>query len=521
MNGRRATAVRARAFASLLPVLAVAVIVLTAATDFFPDTAIFPNVPLLGVISPLRLVIAAGLIALFASGARLGTFRTRIDIAVGVLLVVATAGILLRHWPSSPLRELVVEIAACYLAVGVRRRHSESWTAVSVLALVAVAAAGAVAVAQVSNQTPTGFCGGGFLGNVACGHGAVIRAEGTFDNPNELAAFLLLLAPVATCAITVVTERLTRAVLIGLAVLGWAAVLTTFSRGAYVAMVVAVVLIAGARRWLPQLTRTQLTVLITGGAVVLAASGGVLAILSRHDASMSARGLAWTAAVRLALRHPVLGVGLGRAGTAISANVGEQFAHAHNLWLNWLVETGVPGLLAITAITVIGLVSAARRAALGSMMSAAQLAGLTGLLLMCLADDPANLSRIAMAMWLMLGWIMAETPARWRDAEKPLSTPARRAVEDSLVGAGPVETDVAELTSPMAAVPATASRGTRVDRTRKPRQPDPLGETQPIPRYPERAAPVTAPMPKQPKVSSTSSRSGNAPPTHRKPPWTS
>jgi hypothetical protein len=36
-------------------------------------------------------------------------------------------------------------------------------------------AAGSVALAQVVNRTPTGFCGGGLLGDVECGPGALIR----------------------------------------------------------------------------------------------------------------------------------------------------------------------------------------------------------------------------------------------------------------------------------------------------------------------------------------------------------
>lgn len=505
VDWRRATVARARAFGSMLPILAVAVVVLTAATDFFPDTSLFPRVAVIRVFTPLRLVIIAGVIGLVSSGARLAAFRTRIDLPVAALVLVAAAGIVPRHWPAAPLRELFVEVTVFYLAVGVRRRYSASWAPVSMLALVGVATAGLVAFAQMANQTPTGFCGGGFLGNVACGHGAIIRAEGTFANPNALAAFLLLLAPVATCAVSLVAERLTRAMLIGLAVVGWAAVLTTFSRSAYVAMLVSLALVVGARRLLSQLTRLQLTLLISGGALVLAASGGVVAVLWRHDASLSAHGQAWVAAVHLAVAHPVLGVGLGRAGAVVSASTGEQFAHVHNLWLNWLVETGVPGLLAITAITVIGIVSAARRASQGSVISTAELAGLTGFLLMNLLDDPANLSRIAMAMWLTLGSIMAKTPARWRDA----GTPAPRDEEDSLDSDLPE--DAAESTHPLPAVPAASGGRNGVRATRKSPQLDPLGETQPIPPYPPRPAPTTTPPPKQPLVP-------GRPGTHRRAP---
>jgi O-antigen ligase len=487
-----------RALGSALPALAVAVVVLASATDFFPDTALVPGVPLISMITPLRLVICGGLIALLCTGARLSTLRTRIDIPIGVLLLVSTVGTVAGRWPGAPLRELFVEVAVFYLAVGLRRTRPESWAAVSMLALVSVSIAGSVAFAQVTNQTFTGFCGGGFFGDeVTCAHGAMIRAEGTFSNPNELAAFLLLLAPLAALAVTLVTEKLTRVVLIGLTVVGSAAVLTTFSRGAYGAIVVSL-LVAAARRPLSRLSRYQVTLIPTAGTLVLAGSGMVIAVLAQHNASLGLREKAWTAALREALAHPVLGVGLGRAGSVITAETGTQFAHVHNLWLNWLVETGVPGLLAITTITVVGVVSAARLASQGSATGTAELAGLSGFLVTSLLDDPANLSRIALAMWLMIGLIMAETPARWRD---PFA-PARAETSGPPEHTGASSTELPELgrpsahendlsaTQPIPAVPARPSRAaeTRVT-ARKPPPPGALGETPPTPPVPRRSPP--------------------------------
>ncbi|WP_236796119.1 O-antigen ligase [Amycolatopsis sp. GM8] len=418
----------ARALGVYLPVAAVAVAVLESATDVFPDNG------LISVITPLRLVIGAALIALVATGARASAFVTRIDVPIAVLLLVALAGTVLGHRSGAPFRELCTEVALFYLVVGFFRSRPEPSAPMSMLALVAVTIAGTVALAQISNQTPTGFCAGGLLGEGVCGHGdSAVRAIGTFANPNVLAAFLLLLAPLAALAPRLATERTTRLLLTGLAVVGFGAVLTTFSRAAYVAAFAGLLVIVVVRWILPRLNRNQIWLVVTGGAGALVALTVGLIALSRGGGSLYGRGSAWGTAIRVTESDPLFGVGLGRAGAVISANTtAGPFAHAHNLWLNWLVETGGAGFLAFTVITVAAVYCAVRLAARGRATGVAALAGLTGFFLMSLLDDPANLSRIAMAMWLVLGVVMAESQPRWRDpvvAPRPKAPPRTRTAQ--------------------------------------------------------------------------------------------
>jgi O-antigen ligase len=120
--------------------------------------------------------------------------------------------------------------------------------------------------------------------------------------------------------------------------------------------------------------------------------------------------------VDIAREHP-FGVGLGRAGAVVNARIDgtEEFAHVHNLWLNWLVETGALGLLAITAITVGALVTTATLAKKDIPIGYAGFAALLGFLTMSLVDHPANLSRISVAFWMVLGVVMGSAPARFGD----------------------------------------------------------------------------------------------------------
>src|SRR5262249_46643668 len=152
-------------------------------------------------------------------------------------------------------------------------------------------------------------------------------------------------------------------------------------------------------------------------AVALGASATLLLlplvalIGSRAAPSFGVRGVVWSAAVRIGLRH-VTGVGLGQAGAVIAARTpsGAPILHAHNLWLNWLVETGPLGLLSVTALTLTGLLTAWQGSRAGSRMAVGALAGLASFLLMSVFDDPANLGRIALTFWVALAVSAADAP---------------------------------------------------------------------------------------------------------------
>ncbi|MGI5409271.1 O-antigen ligase family protein [Streptomyces chartreusis] len=418
-------------FVQFVPLGAVAVVLLDSATDFFPDD------PLAGILTPTRLALLLGVIALVVPvqgrpRARLQDFRTRLDLPIGLLVAVSAATTYRGGHPTAPLRGLLTVIACHYLVVAVRRTRPESWRAIALLALTGVAAAATSAFSQVTNETPTGFCRTGLLTDVACdtaGDGVLIRATGTFANPNLLAAFLVLLLPFALLATVCVDERTARTAVVLLVVIGYGALLTTFSRAGYVAGAAGLLVLGGAYWLAPRIAdRAQRRLFAVLGTLALLGAAGAIWAVSRAGDSLGVRGQAWEAALRLAADNP-LGVGLGRSGAAISAAApgGRTFVHAHNLWLNWLVEAGPLGLLAITAVAVIAVSCAARAARAKSVIGTVGLAALTGFFLMSMMDHPANLDRIDALLWCALAVITAETPATWRDGTgtTPALAPAR------------------------------------------------------------------------------------------------
>lgn len=377
---------------------------------------VLPDAPLVWVLTPVRLVPALGLVAVWVAGTGPLRCRTWLDPAVGLLLLASAVATALARQDWAPWRGLLTAVAVFYLAVGVRRAVPGSWPACGLLALVGISVAGLTAARQSAGDIATGFCRGALDDSAdVCGPDAVVRAVGTFANPNLLAAFLVLLLPLAMAGSLALADRASRLLGTGLVAAGYAAVLLTASRGGVLAA------LAGVAAFLVLQRPTRRRLLLAG--VVVAFGMGVLALVS--GGSVRVRGDVWGAAAHIVATHP-LGVGPGRAGALLDAAIPgpEAFQHAHDLWLNWAVEAGLPGLAAVLGLTVGAAVIAVIAARRGSGAAVACESGLAGFAVMSVADDPANAIRISLALWAVLGLLAAEpirqvvTPDRSRSGSR-------------------------------------------------------------------------------------------------------
>jgi hypothetical protein len=394
--------------------LAVALLVICA---ILLETAadILPSKPLVGTITPGRGFLLLALVALVAAGGRVSDFRTSLDPPI-ILLVIATAVSTYHHTTGAPLRFLLTSVGLYYVTVGLVRLTPGAKAAIPLVALVAVAIPAAVGVSQLAQHVPTTFYRRGLFEPVDSPRplpGLQIRAIGTFTNPNLLAAYLLLLSPFAVLAAVAARRRAEQVVLGGLAALAYAGLLITFSRAAVVgllasAVAAVLVILARRQRW-RNISRAGWPALgITASALLVA---GMTGLLGR----VSGRSQAFTLATRALRGHVLTGVGPDRAGAVMNAlgHSGPPYYHAHNLWLTWLVETGVVGFAAIALITLSGLIVAARTAVAGYPLGVAGLAALVGFCTVSLVDDPANAERVATTFWFALALITADAqPSR-------------------------------------------------------------------------------------------------------------
>ncbi|HEV7887315.1 MAG TPA: O-antigen ligase family protein [Acidimicrobiales bacterium] len=182
------------------------------------------------------------------------------------------------------------------------------------------------------------------------------RAQGVFTQPNELGSFC---APLALLALAVAvsgpsTRIRVAAGGVGLAVV--AALALSLSRGAWIGFglgsAVLVLMLPRARRLVAFLTPFLLLLALGMGA--FAPSNPQVQVIGERLKSISGeknpyddRPAIWAEARREVRTNPLLGEGAGTFPVASVASTSESrttyAVHAHNLFLTWAAETGLPG----------------------------------------------------------------------------------------------------------------------------------------------------------------------------------
>jgi O-antigen ligase len=192
--------------------------------------------------------------------------------------------------------------------------------------------------------------------SMASGEGAwLMRASVLSGGPNETGSLMLLYGAFGYALLGPTGARIGKAMLtVALAVIGICLVLT-FSRGAWLGLVIMVgaapPLLRGKRAWKWSL------VAVAGFLVVLL----FLSLFPLHRSlggTLSDRVLIWHDALRVLATHPLFGVGMDNNAVRLyDHGIVERLSHAHNVLLNLLVEGGIVG----AAIFVWGAVALWRR----------------------------------------------------------------------------------------------------------------------------------------------------------------
>ncbi|TMK79662.1 MAG: O-antigen ligase family protein [Actinobacteria bacterium] len=185
------------------------------------------------------------------------------------------------------------------------------------------------------------------------------RLQGAFDSPNQLGALCALMIPVAAALIFGARTARWRFVAGMALVLLLATLMLSLSRGAWVGVAVALlfmlVKLREARRLLLILAIPLAVVGFFTWSLgptktdvrVVGERARAITVLSPYDD----RRVIYREAMREIRENPVLGVGPGGFPVASTRIVSESatlsYAHAHNLYLNWAAEVGVPSLVII------------------------------------------------------------------------------------------------------------------------------------------------------------------------------
>lgn len=250
-------------------------------------------------------------------------------------------------------------------------------------------------------------------------HPGLVRVYAGFGNPNAYSEYLLLAAPAALALVYLAPSRIVAAFwgALWLALMG--ALVLTYSRGAWVAMAVGMTVYAWLRD--RRILAVFLLLAVLGTALAPATVLNRLAsIVSLEDSSNRYRVQVWGVTLRMLSDFWATGVGLGfRAYQAVVGQYTRFLVpfHAHNLYLEFLVELGVVGFAAfvwlVVALARVALAAArrARGAPAGTVM-AALASGLAAFLAHGLVEHVIYLPKIILTFWLVVGLVLAAANER-------------------------------------------------------------------------------------------------------------
>jgi O-antigen ligase len=170
--------------------------------------------------------------------------------------------------------------------------------------------------------------------------------KGLFDNSNDLALHLVTIIPIAIVLGLVKKNPLRKIVYWGIAFLMLAAVIITFSRGAFIALIVMTFVLARkfGRRNKAATLATVVLGIIFFIVVAPGAYGGRLATIFNSAAditgSSSQRTVVLKRSIWVALRYPLFGVGLGNFHHKSDQELG-----THNAYTQVAAEAGIPAMI--------------------------------------------------------------------------------------------------------------------------------------------------------------------------------
>ncbi|MBR5236826.1 MAG: O-antigen ligase family protein [Clostridia bacterium] len=242
------------------------------------------------------------------------------------------------------------------------------------------------------------------------------RVYSTFDNPNVLGEYLVLMIPVALACICRSQTDGRKTIYAGLLACLGLCMVFTWSRGAWLGMILAVALflLIMDKRWalLGVVGLLLLPALLGSNSAI---ANRIFSIGNTADTSTAYRVSIWRASITMIRDFWISGIGPGSDAFAMIypkyALAGANFAlHSHNLFLQLWVELGIVGFASFIALILafmrqtLSLACYQNRGRLTGTTSIALTAGLLGFLLQGLTDNVWYNYKMVLLFWIILAF---------------------------------------------------------------------------------------------------------------------
>ena len=177
---------------------------------------------------------------------------------------------------------------------------------------------------------------------------------GLTENPNDLALMLNLLLPLAVALLLITKHHRVRLALLAVIALDVTGVMLTFSRAGFLTLATIFFVYLwkfrgrSAARGIWALVVVLLVVALAGLPLLPGSYVNRLSTITdiKADRSGSAKAR-WEdnfVALGLVARHPIIGGGVGQSTLALNKERGKRWTDVHNVYLEYAVDLGLPGL---------------------------------------------------------------------------------------------------------------------------------------------------------------------------------
>ena len=185
------------------------------------------------------------------------------------------------------------------------------------------------------------------------------------ENPNDLALMLNLILPLSVALFLMNRKPVLRGILLGIIALEVMGVIVTFSRAGFLALATTFVMYVWKLRKRPERSWAVAALVLGLLCIPLLPSSyidrlsTITDITSDPTGSSQARWSDTVSAVSFVARNPIIGAGVGVNGLALNQERGPLWRVIHNVYLEYAVELGIPGLILFLLLLVACLESAA------------------------------------------------------------------------------------------------------------------------------------------------------------------
>jgi len=174
---------------------------------------------------------------------------------------------------------------------------------------------------------------------------------GLAANPNDLALMVNLIFPLTMALLIGSRKPVTRFILLIILFLDILAVIVTFSRGGFLTLATLFVMYLWKfrnrfeRKWITAVFLTALLCIPFLPSAYWDRLSTMTNIGSDLTGSAQERWTSMVAAVIFVVKHPIVGAGLGMDTLAMNQERGAIWREIHNVYLQYAVDLGIPGLI--------------------------------------------------------------------------------------------------------------------------------------------------------------------------------